>query len=45
MKLNKGKCKMPHLGRSDLMPQYILGAHWLESSLVEKDLGPWWTPS
>jgi len=39
MKFNKGKCRVPHLGRNNTMHQYRLGAKLLESSSVERDLG------
>jgi len=39
MKFNKGKCRVLHLGRNNLMHQYLLGVDLLESSSVERDLG------
>jgi len=39
MKFKKGKCRVLHLGRNNLMHQYRLGADLLESSSVERDLG------
>jgi len=39
MKFNNDKCQIMHLERNNLMQQYVLGATWLESSLVETDLG------
>jgi len=39
MKINKGKCRVLHLGRNNPMNQYRLRADLLESSSVERDLG------
>jgi len=39
MILNKGKCRVLHLGRNNPMHQYRLGADLLENSSVERDLG------
>ncbi|KAK4823954.1 LOW QUALITY PROTEIN: hypothetical protein QYF61_008340 [Mycteria americana] len=39
MELNKGKCKLLHLGRNNPMHQYNLRTNRLESSFAEKDLG------
>jgi len=39
MKFNKGKCRVLHLGKNNLMHQYRLGADLLQSSSVERDLG------
>ncbi|KAK4815453.1 hypothetical protein QYF61_002842 [Mycteria americana] len=35
---NKGKCKVPHLGRNSPMHQYMLGTTPLENSFAKKDL-------
>jgi len=39
MKFNKGKCRVPHLGRNNPMHQYRLGTDLLESSSVESNVG------
>ncbi|KAJ7428342.1 rna-directed dna polymerase from mobile element jockey-like [Pitangus sulphuratus] len=39
LKFNKGKWRVPHLGRNNLRHQYRLGADQLEGSSSEKDLG------
>ncbi|GAB0178190.1 mitochondrial enolase superfamily member 1 [Grus japonensis] len=39
LQIKKGKCKVLHLERNNLMYQYMLGNSWLESSFAEKDLG------
>ena len=39
MKFNKAKCKVLHMGQSNLKHKYRLRDDWIESSPVEKDLG------
>jgi len=39
MKLNKGKCRVLHLGRNYPMHQYRLGVDLLETNSAERDLG------
>jgi len=39
MRYNQAKCQVLHLGRNHPMQCYRLGEEWLESCLVEMNLG------
>jgi len=39
MRFNKGKCRVLHLGRNNLMHHYRFGVDLLENSSVERALG------
>ncbi|PKU46614.1 rna-directed dna polymerase from mobile element jockey- hypothetical protein [Limosa lapponica baueri] len=39
MRFNKPKCQVLHLGHKNSMQCFRLGEEWLESCMVENDLG------
>ena len=45
MKFNKGKWKVPHLGRNSPMQQYRLGPKGWKAALQRRTWVSWWTTS
>jgi len=41
MRFDKARCQVLHFCHSNTMQCYRLGEEWLESCLMEKDLGHW----
>jgi len=39
LKVNKAKCKVPHMGRGNPKHKYRLGGEWIQNRSEVKDLG------